>query len=86
MTNFPAFAGSVPAPRHRRSVLRRYLPYILIAPSVIMLLVLIAYPLLFALRSSFYFWNLQVGRSRWPSWGSTTTARRSALSISAPGW
>ncbi len=40
---------------------KRYLPYILIAPSVIMLLVLIAYPLLFSLRSSFYFWNLQMG-------------------------
>jgi multiple sugar transport system permease protein len=44
----------------RRSVIR-YLPYFLIAPSVIALLALIAYPLLFALRSSFYFWNLQVG-------------------------
>ncbi|MBB4116336.1 multiple sugar transport system permease protein [Rhizobium sp. BK226] len=33
----------------------------LIAPSVVMLLALIAYPLLFALRSSFYFWNLQIG-------------------------
>ncbi|MGP4139622.1 carbohydrate ABC transporter permease [Sodalis praecaptivus] len=40
---------------------KRYLPYILIAPSVIMLLALIAYPLLFSLRSSFYFWNLQMG-------------------------
>jgi multiple sugar transport system permease protein len=37
------------------------LPYLLIAPSVVMLLALIAYPLLFALRSSFYFWNLQIG-------------------------
>ncbi|WP_343289814.1 sugar ABC transporter permease [Ferranicluibacter rubi] len=45
----------------RRSFVRRNLPYLLIAPSVIMLLVLIAYPLLFALRSSFYFWNLQIG-------------------------
>jgi len=36
-----------------RSFVRRYLPYLLIAPSAIMLLSLIAYPLLFALRSSF---------------------------------
>ncbi|AVA24021.1 sugar ABC transporter permease [Rhizobium sp. NXC24] len=45
----------------RRGFLRQNLPYFLIAPSVIMLLALIAYPLLFALKSSFYFWNLQVG-------------------------
>lgn len=37
------------------------LPLILIAPSVLLLLALIAYPLAFALRNSFYFWNLQVG-------------------------
>lgn len=47
-----------PAPK---SFIRRNLPYLLIAPSVVMLLALIAYPLLFALRSSFYFWNLQIG-------------------------
>lgn len=35
------------------------LPYLLIAPSVILLVGLIAYPLLFALKNSFYFWNLQ---------------------------
>ncbi|APG87115.1 carbohydrate ABC transporter permease [Sinorhizobium americanum] len=45
----------------RKSFVRRNLPYLLIAPSVVMLLGLIAYPLLFALKSSFYFWNLQVG-------------------------
>ncbi|API57594.1 sugar ABC transporter permease (plasmid) [Rhizobium leguminosarum] len=45
----------------RKSFIRRNLPYFLIAPSVVMLLALIAYPLLFALRSSFYFWNLQIG-------------------------
>lgn len=45
----------------RKSFIRRNLPYLLIAPSVVMLLALIAYPLLFALRSSFYFWNLQIG-------------------------
>ncbi len=38
---------------------RARLPYILIAPSVILLVGLIAYPLIFALRNSFYFWNLQ---------------------------
>lgn len=35
------------------------LPILLIAPSVVLLLALIAYPLLFALKNSFYFWNLQ---------------------------
>lgn len=45
----------------RKSFVRKNLPYLLIAPSVVMLLALIAYPLLFALRSSFYFWNLQIG-------------------------
>ena len=38
-----------------------YLPALLIAPSVLLLLALIAYPLVFALRNSFYFWNLQAG-------------------------
>ncbi len=38
---------------------RARLPYILIAPSVLLLVGLIAYPLVFALRNSFYFWNLQ---------------------------
>lgn len=54
--NLPAAAAA-----GRRSFVRRNLPYLLIAPSVIMLLALIAYPLLFALRSSFYFWNFQIG-------------------------
>lgn len=40
---------------------KRYFPYILIAPSVIMLLALITYPLLFSLCGIFYFWNLQMG-------------------------
>ena len=43
----------------RRPALR-LLPYLLIAPSVALLLALIAYPLAFALRNSFYFWNLQM--------------------------
>ena len=37
----------------------RRLPYLLLAPSIIILLALILYPLGFALRNSFYFWNLQ---------------------------
>lgn len=40
--------------------LRRLLPYLLLAPSVMLLLLVTAYPLLFALKSSFYFWNLQM--------------------------
>lgn len=39
--------------------LKTYLPVLLIAPSVILLILLIAYPLIFALKNSFYFWNLQ---------------------------
>lgn len=37
----------------------RRLPYLLLAPSIIILLALILYPLAFALRNSFYFWSLQ---------------------------
>jgi len=37
----------------------RRLPCLLLAPSIIILLALILYPLGFALRNSFYFWNLQ---------------------------
>ena len=43
----------------RRGFVREHLPYLLIAPSVILLLCLIAYPLIFALKNSFFFWNLQ---------------------------
>ncbi len=39
--------------------LKTYLPILLISPSIILLIVLIAYPLIFALKNSFYFWNLQ---------------------------
>ena len=39
--------------------LNRRLPWLLIAPSVLILLALILYPLGFALRNSFWFWNLQ---------------------------
>ncbi|MYD37878.1 MAG: sugar ABC transporter permease, partial [Chloroflexi bacterium] len=38
--------------------LNKRLPYILLAPSIIILLALILYPLAFALRNSFWFWNL----------------------------
>lgn len=38
---------------------KRRLPYLLLAPSILILLALILYPLGFALRNSFYFWNLQ---------------------------
>jgi multiple sugar transport system permease protein len=48
--------GRAPA----RRALRRWLPVLLVAPSVILLLLLIAYPLLFALKNSFTFWNLQM--------------------------
>lgn len=41
------------------SRLKAWLPILLIAPSVILLVMLIAYPLIFALKNSFYFWNLQ---------------------------
>ena len=37
----------------------RRLPYLLLAPSIIILLALILYPLGFALKNSFYFWSLQ---------------------------
>ncbi len=41
-------------PRHRR------VHWLLIAPSVCLLLLLVAFPLAFSLRNSFYFWNLQM--------------------------
>src|SRR6185312_5343561 len=39
---------------------RNVFPYLLIAPSVAILLALTAFPLFFALKNSFYFWNLQM--------------------------
>jgi multiple sugar transport system permease protein len=47
-------------PRRRLPV---FVPYLLISPSIVLLLGLIAFPLLFALKSSFYFWNLQMSAS-----------------------
>jgi multiple sugar transport system permease protein len=38
---------------------RKALPYLLILPSIVALLALIIYPLLFSLKNSFYLWNLQ---------------------------
>lgn len=38
----------------------RRLPLLLVAPSIVLLLALVAFPLFFALRNSFYFWNLQM--------------------------
>jgi multiple sugar transport system permease protein len=35
------------------------LPFLLIAPSILVLLSLVLYPMVFALINSFYFWNLQ---------------------------
>ena len=40
----------------------RRLPYLLLAPSIIILLALILYPLGFALKNSFYLWNLQTSK------------------------
>jgi len=39
--------------------MRAWFPYLLIAPSFLLLVGLIAYPLVFALKNSFFFWNLQ---------------------------
>lgn len=57
MTLAPA-VGARPRTRRR---LPDYVPWLLISPSIILLLALIAFPLLFALKNSFYFWNLQMG-------------------------
>ena len=57
MTLAPAVGGR---PRVRRQM-PDYVPWLLISPSIILLLALIAFPLLFALKNSFYFWNLQMG-------------------------
>ncbi len=45
--------------RRSRNWARNNLPILLIAPSALLLIGLIAYPLVFALKNSFYFWNLQ---------------------------
>ncbi len=43
----------------RKRLPRQPLPYLMLAPSVIVLFSLIIYPMGFALVNSFYFWNLQ---------------------------
>lgn len=55
-----AIAETTAIPARPRRRIPAFLPYVLIAPSVILLLALIAFPLLFALKNSFYFWNLQM--------------------------
>jgi multiple sugar transport system permease protein len=45
---------------HRARRLPTFVPWLLISPSVILLVALVAFPLVFALKSSFYFWNLQM--------------------------
>jgi multiple sugar transport system permease protein len=53
-----AETSAIPARPKRR--VPAFLPYLLISPSIVLLLALIAFPLLFALKNSFYFWNLQM--------------------------
>ncbi len=61
MNSIPtAVHAARPAPLRER-LGSSLLPLALIAPSVFVLLLLIAYPLLFALKNSFYLWNLQMG-------------------------
>jgi multiple sugar transport system permease protein len=45
----------------KRATRRRELfPYFLVAPSILLLFGLTAFPLFFALKNSFYFWNMQM--------------------------
>jgi multiple sugar transport system permease protein len=53
----PPLALAAGAARRRR----RLFPYLLIAPSVVLLVAVTIFPLFFALKNSFYFWNLQIG-------------------------
>ncbi len=52
----PAMSAAASAARRRR----KGFPYLLIAPSVVLLLAVTVFPLFFALKNSFYFWNLQM--------------------------
>ena len=56
-------AVTLAAPPRARRRLPDYTPWLLISPSILLLVALIAFPLLFALKNSFYFWNLQMGPS-----------------------
>ena len=53
-------ALSIATTSRTRWRLPHYVPWLLIAPSIVLLLALILFPLLFALKNSFYFWNLQM--------------------------
>lgn len=44
---------------NRSRAAMRWLPYLLIAPSFLLLLALVIYPTFFVVSNSFYFWNLQ---------------------------
>jgi multiple sugar transport system permease protein len=53
---------TVPTSAVSSSVLsrRNLFPYLLIAPSILLLVGLTVFPLFFALKNSFYFWNMQM--------------------------
>jgi multiple sugar transport system permease protein len=53
---------TVPTSAISSSVLSRsnLFPYLLIAPSILLLVGLTVFPLFFALKNSFYFWNMQM--------------------------
>jgi multiple sugar transport system permease protein len=53
-----AISRAIPLPPKPRST---RLAWLLIAPSIVMLLAVTVFPLFFALKNSFYFWNLQMG-------------------------
>lgn len=55
----PNHTTVLPGSRPSRGRVRSHLPILLIAPSVMLLVGLVAFPLVFALKNSFYFWNLQ---------------------------
>jgi multiple sugar transport system permease protein len=40
---------------------RKYLPFVFILPSLLLLMIIIMFPMIFSLRNSFMNWNLQLG-------------------------
>lgn len=54
----PSTSLTIPLPPKPKST---WLAWLLIAPSIVMLLAVTVFPLFFALKNSFYFWNLQMG-------------------------
>jgi len=54
----PSTSLTIPLPPKPQST---WLAWLLIAPSIVMLLAVTVFPLFFALKNSFYFWNLQRG-------------------------